>query len=149
MGYEYTAIPAPQRGEKGKDAKTPTDRFALALSASLNRMAAAGWEYLRADVLPSEERTGLTGRSTVYHNLLIFRREAMSPKQADIPTETPVLAEPPAAITPAPPRPDIPRQEAARPEEPLPEAPKPDTPQNDSRPGLVQRLRQQEPPQRD
>ncbi|MFN3274331.1 MAG: DUF4177 domain-containing protein [Paracoccus sp. (in: a-proteobacteria)] len=74
MGYEYHAIPAPMRGEKARDAKTPTDRYALALTTELNRMAAGGWEYLRADVLPSEERSGLTGRTTLYHNLLIFRR---------------------------------------------------------------------------
>lgn len=71
---EYRVTAAPLHGEKARDAKTPTDRFALALTAELNRMAAEGWEYLRADVLPSEERSGLTGRSTVYHNLLVFRR---------------------------------------------------------------------------
>lgn len=72
--YEYNVIPAPNRGEKDKDAKTPSDRYAIAFTAELNRMARDGWEYVRADVLPSEERTGLTGRSTVYHNLLVFRR---------------------------------------------------------------------------
>ncbi|MBC9247079.1 DUF4177 domain-containing protein [Paracoccus sp. 11-3] len=72
--YEYNVIPAPNRGEKDKDAKTPSDRYAVAFTAELNRMAQDGWEYIRADVLPSEERTGLTGRSTVYHNLLVFRR---------------------------------------------------------------------------
>lgn len=83
MRYEYTAIPAPTRGEKAKDAKTSADRYALALSAELNRMAADGWQYLRADVLPSEERSGLTGRSTVYHNLLIFQREIAAKKPAN------------------------------------------------------------------
>ena len=72
--FEYTVIPAPARGEKDGQAKTPTDRYALTLTAELNRMAAEGWEYLRADVLPSEERSGLTGRVTTYHNLLVFRR---------------------------------------------------------------------------
>lgn len=74
QGFDYIAIAAPTRGDKGKDAKTPTERYAATLTAELNRMAADGWEYLRADVLPSEERSGLTGRSTVYHNLLVFRR---------------------------------------------------------------------------
>lgn len=72
--FDYIAIAAPTRSDKGKDAKTPTERYAAALTVELNRMAAEGWEYLRADVLPSEERSGLTGRSTVYHNLLVFRR---------------------------------------------------------------------------
>lgn len=90
MGFEYHAIPAPSRGEKAREAKTPTDRYALALTAELNRMAAEGWEYLRADVLPSEERSGLTGRTTHYHNLLIFRRP--------IAAAAPVRPEPPKAI---------------------------------------------------
>lgn len=77
MGFEYTAIPAPIRGTKAKTAKTPTDRYAMALTSELNRMAEDGWEYVRSDVLPSEERSGLTGRITVYHNLLIFRRAVM------------------------------------------------------------------------
>ena len=37
-------------------------------------MAANGWEYVRAETLPCEERSGLTGRTTVYHNVLVFRR---------------------------------------------------------------------------
>ena len=31
-------------------------------------------QYVRADVLPSEERSGLTGRTTVWMNMLVFRR---------------------------------------------------------------------------
>ncbi len=80
--FEYRVIPAPSRGEKAKDAKTPADRYSAALTAELNRMARDGWEYVRADVLPSEERSGLTGRSTVYHNLLVFRRPAVVPAAA-------------------------------------------------------------------
>lgn len=72
--YEYSVIPAPERGEKAKGAKSSTERYAVALAAALNEMAAQGWEYLRAEALPSEERTGLTGRATVYHNVLVFRR---------------------------------------------------------------------------
>ena len=97
MQFEYTAIPAPTRGEKAKDAKTPGERYALALSDELNRMAADGWEYIRADVLPSEERTGLTGRSTVYHNLLIFRRETShAAKNAAVPVSAPSTPTDPA-----------------------------------------------------
>ncbi|MBU3031451.1 DUF4177 domain-containing protein [Paracoccus marinaquae] len=107
MRYEYTAIPAPLRGEKAREARTPGDRYALALTAELNRMAADGWEYMRADVLPAEERSGLTGRSTVYHNLLIFRRASGA--------ATPGGAQPAAADT-APPA------TAARDEAPLPPA---------------------------
>jgi hypothetical protein len=87
--FEYRVIPAPLRGEKAKDAKTPTDRYSVALTTELNRMAQDGWEYVRADVLPSEERSGLTGRSTVYHNLLVFRRNALAPAAAALPARQP------------------------------------------------------------
>ena len=72
--YEYTVIPSPVRGEKTRNARTPADRFAHALTQALNGMAAQGWEYVRAETLPSEERSGLTGRSTVWMNVLVFRR---------------------------------------------------------------------------
>ena len=90
-GFEYSVVAAPSRGEKDKDAKTPTDRYALALTAQLNSMAAEGWEYLRADVLPSEERSGLTGRTTVYHNVLVFRRATGKGKSTPKPKPEPAI----------------------------------------------------------
>lgn len=72
--HEYTVIPAPARGEKARGARTGIERFSVALSMEINRMAEDGWEYIRAEVLPCEERAGLTGRQTVYHNVLVFRR---------------------------------------------------------------------------
>ncbi|WP_295530348.1 DUF4177 domain-containing protein [uncultured Thioclava sp.] len=72
--FEYKVIPAPARGEKERGLKTGIDRFAHTLSGLMNDMAVQGWEYLRAETLPAEERTGLTGKTTVYHNLLVFRR---------------------------------------------------------------------------
>ncbi len=74
QGYEYRVIPAPTRGEKSRGAKTGADRFAVALSGLMNAQAREGWDYVRADTLPCEERTGFTGRTTVYHNMLVFRR---------------------------------------------------------------------------
>ena len=55
--YEYTVIPAPARGEKTKGAKTGIERFAATLSDALNDMARDGWEYVRAETLPAEERS--------------------------------------------------------------------------------------------
>ncbi|MCV2873572.1 DUF4177 domain-containing protein [Defluviimonas sp. WL0050] len=72
--YEYRVIPAPNRGEKAPGVKTGPDRFAHALASVMNELARDGWEYLRADTLPSEERSGLTKRTTVYHSVLVFRR---------------------------------------------------------------------------
>ena len=99
--YEYSAIPAPIRSEKAKSAKTPAERYALTLTEEINRMAADGWEYLRAETLPSEERSGLTGRTTLFHNLLIFRRpKASTPKPRALSEAEAKTAMPPAQTVP-------------------------------------------------
>lgn len=72
--FEYQAVPAPTRGTKAKGAKSTEDRFALSLTDVLNEMAAEGWEYVRAETLPCDERKGLTGTQTTYQNVLIFKR---------------------------------------------------------------------------
>ena len=114
--FEYSVVPAPSRGEKAKDARTPGDRYAVALTSELNRMAREGWEYVRADVLPSEERSGLTGRATVYHNLLVFRRAvavtAAGPAARQPQPEYPAAASPAQAPEPMP---DLPQAAAPRP----------------------------------
>lgn len=74
MSYEYKVVPAPLRGIKARGAKTPQDRFAHALQAIMNDLAAERWEYLRADTLPCEQREGLMSKTTVYQNMLVFRR---------------------------------------------------------------------------
>jgi len=74
--YEYRVIPAPRRGEKAKGVKTPEARMAQAMETRLNALGEEGWEYLRSDVVPMEERAGLTSKSVSYHTVLIFRRDA-------------------------------------------------------------------------
>ncbi|MDF3852955.1 DUF4177 domain-containing protein [Paracoccus sp. P2] len=96
--YEYTVIPAPARGEKARGARSGIERFAATLADVLNEMARDGWDYVRAETLPAEERSGLTSRTTVYHNLLIFRRALAG--SADQPV---AVAQPqPAAAAPQP-----------------------------------------------
>ncbi|MCE8008895.1 DUF4177 domain-containing protein [Aestuariivita sp.] len=73
--FEYKVIPAPSKGEKAKGLKSPEARFAHAIESLMNRMAADGWEYQRADMLPSDERQGLTGSTTNWRNILVFRRD--------------------------------------------------------------------------
>lgn len=76
--FEYKIVPAPKRGLKAKGLKTAEDRYAYALETAMNALAAEGWEYQRADTLPSEERSGLTGRVTTFQNMLVFRREIVA-----------------------------------------------------------------------
>ena len=73
QAYEYKVIPAPMKGEKERGLKTGAERFAHGLTLQMNEMAKDGWEYWRAETLPAEERSGLTSKVTVYHNLLVFR----------------------------------------------------------------------------
>ena len=111
--FEYSAIPAPIRSEKAKSAKTPAERYALTLTEEINRMAADGWEYLRAETLPSEERSGLTGRTTLFHNLLIFRRPkaaAVKPRALTQAEAKPAIAPAAAPAAPAPTQPPVPVQ---------------------------------------
>lgn len=72
--YEYKVVPAPSKGLKAKGVRTPEGRFANSVEAALNTQAGDGWEYLRAELLPSDERSGLTGSTTNWRNVLVFRR---------------------------------------------------------------------------
>lgn len=75
MSYEYKVVPAPTRGVKAKGAKSVEARFANALEVTMNDLAADGWEYLRTDTLPCEQREGLMSKTTAFQNMLVFRRE--------------------------------------------------------------------------
>ncbi len=141
--YEYKVIPAPTKGAKAPGLKTAEARFAATIEDTLNAQAAEGWEYLRTDILPSEERQGLTGSQTVYRTLMVFRRakagedssagdviqtaqdvaEAVSPS---VDVGGPTRREP--TLTPVQPSRGDP---APKPEEPDPDAPKPEGPEPD------------------
>lgn len=73
--FEYKVIPAPKRGEKARGVKSTEDRFAHTLTQLMNDLGAEGWDYVRADSLPCDERVGLTGTRTTFQNVLVFRRQ--------------------------------------------------------------------------
>lgn len=96
--YEYKVLPAPSRGQRGKGVKGvkgSDGRFANALETLINQMGSDGWEYQRAETLPSEERVGIASKTTVFRNVLVFRRsietdvEAFEPNLLDAPNEEP------------------------------------------------------------
>lgn len=72
--FEYKIVAAPTRGIKAKGAKTAEARFSSAIEQLMNDMASEGWEYQRAETLPSIERSGLTSTKTHWRNILVFRR---------------------------------------------------------------------------
>ncbi len=78
MRYEFKVVPAPRRGEKARGVKSTEERFALALTTVMNALGQEGWDYVRADTLPVDERSGLTGVKTSYQNMLVFRREVQA-----------------------------------------------------------------------
>ena len=73
--HEYKVLPAPSKGRKGRGVKGAEARFAHALEALMNEMAADGWQYLRSDMLPHEERQGIRSSQTTYRSVLVFCRE--------------------------------------------------------------------------
>ncbi len=73
--YEYKVVPAPQRAAKAKGLKTTAERFAHALAERINAEAAGGWQFLRSESLPCEERTRLGGSKLSQQVVMIFARE--------------------------------------------------------------------------
>ena len=72
--YEYKVVPAPNKGVKAKGVKGAEARFSHALQELMNELAGYGWEYQRAETLPSIERSGLASSTTEWRNMLVFRR---------------------------------------------------------------------------
>lgn len=87
--YEFKVIPAPRRGEKQRGLKTTEERFAMALTTVMNDLGRDGWDYVRSDTLPVDERAGFTGTKTSFHNMLVFRR--LLETEAEAPLQTPRL----------------------------------------------------------
>ncbi|KMK67865.1 DUF4177 domain-containing protein [Puniceibacterium sp. IMCC21224] len=89
--YEYKVVPAPAKGERARGIKGTEARFSHSLERVMNDMAADGWEYQRAETLPSDERSGLASTVTVWRNVLVFRRgkagdvAAYQPRKLDAP----------------------------------------------------------------
>ncbi len=82
--FEYKVVAAPRAAKKFKGVKGHPDRFARTIEEVIGEEAVNGWEYLRADTLPSDMKGGLMRKAAeVYQTLLIFRRvkPALAPKK--------------------------------------------------------------------
>jgi hypothetical protein len=106
--YEYKVVPAPATGVKSKVTGTPEGRFAEALQIMINEIAAEGWEYQRAETLPSSESSGLTARTTRHRHVLVFRRAVGSA----VTTGAPTAEVKPVAVAPA--QPQTPDEDASQ-----------------------------------
>lgn len=75
MKFEYKAVGAPERGKRRKGAKSRSDRAAVAVEQVIAAEAVDGWEYLRTDHFPVEERSGWLARARITERaVMIFRR---------------------------------------------------------------------------
>lgn len=119
-GWEYRVIPAPRRAVRARGLKTPEDRFAAAVAEAMNEQAREGWEYLRSDTLPLDERQGLTGHATTWQVLLVFRRSLAAAAPIPAPLQPVPATDPPAAPDPAPPAATPLRAPVSPPEGPVP-----------------------------
>jgi hypothetical protein len=102
--YEYKVVPAPTKGLKAKGVKSAEARFAHAVQVLMNDLSGDGWEYQRAETLPSTERAGLTGSTTEWRNMLVFRRVRESDAEAFAPEllPAPVAVAAPKEVPPVP-----------------------------------------------
>jgi hypothetical protein len=103
--YDYKVIPAPKKVKRVKGVSGAEELFALTLTDSINEVARQGWEYVRAEHLPSEAPRGwLRAAVTGDQAVLVFRRprESLAPRLASVRTD-------PAADVALPPEPEAPR----------------------------------------
>ena len=117
-GYTYKCVAAPRRAKKSRDHRTPADALVAAFEAAIAEQAAAGWEYLRTDLVPMEAKSGWMGPvSETHQGVMVFRRRVAAAARLDSdddrparPRAEPVLGRPRAE----PAAPEVPKLGAAR-----------------------------------
>ncbi|MCW1933541.1 DUF4177 domain-containing protein [Pararhodobacter zhoushanensis] len=123
---EYKVVPAPVRAVKSKGLKTTADRFANTLAERINAEAAGGWQFLRTESLPCEERSRFGAARVSQQVVMVFARElgaarpdagaALAAAQEAVQSDEP--REAPARLKLEPRREPVP-EPAARRQEPL------------------------------
>lgn len=113
-GYQYKTVAAPRRLKKVKGVRGKDALLAHAVEDLIAVETAQGWEYLRADSFPVEDKGGLFSKPVVTERAVLVFRKAIPAHQ---PVAQPQPAPQPAA-QPAPP------QRAEPSVAPAPEAPR-------------------------
>ena len=102
MDFEYKVIGAPEKGRRRRGARTRSDRVAAAFEEVLREEAVDGWEYLRTDLVPVEEKRGLLRpREEVHRAVMVFRRP-LKPAARRRPDEDELVLLPEARSRPRP-----------------------------------------------
>jgi len=84
MRYEYKTVGAPEKGQRRRGLKSPSDRVAAAFEEIIEAEAVDGWEYLRTDLVPVTERANWFSRSRmVTRAVMVFRRPLEQARPAE------------------------------------------------------------------
>lgn len=98
---EYRIVPAPTRARRKAPGSDETARFVSTLEEEVNRMAAAGWAFLRTEVMTFQRRKGLFGRTEESRTLLVFARDTAPSPDDPVETDAGPVARRPRPIGPA------------------------------------------------
>jgi hypothetical protein len=104
MSFEYKCVGGPERPMRQRGTSR-SERVALAMQEIIGAEAVDGWEYLRTDLVPVEEKAGLfSRRHDVHRAVLVFRRErtAARPERQTLARGLAADPEPPASLGAAP-----------------------------------------------
>lgn len=82
--WRYKCVAAPRRPKLTREHRVPADALAAAMQAAIEAETAAGWEYLRTDLVPMEAKTGWFGPVAETHQaVLVFRRPGVAVAEPD------------------------------------------------------------------
>ena len=86
---EYKTVPAPRRIKKIKGVKGPEATLAKMVEEIISEQASSGWDYVRTDTFPVEEKPGLfSSRETVLKGVMVFKRGGAAQLYAPTPQPT-------------------------------------------------------------
>jgi hypothetical protein len=115
--YHYKCVAAPRRARKNREHRTPSEALVAAFEAAIAVEAAAGWEYLRTDLVPMEAKSGwFSSWIETHQGVMIFRRPADATTRIETLDDRPSRprAEPRLGRPTNTEEPEIPRLGAAR-----------------------------------
>lgn len=100
MKYEYKAVGAPEKGKRKRGARSASARVAAAFEEILSEEAVDGWEYLRTDLLPVNERAGIFSRAQETHRAVMVFRRALEEEIVLRPAPAPIATPAPTPLRP-------------------------------------------------
>jgi len=100
-GYTYKTVAAPRRLKKVKGVKGQDALLAHSVEDLIAVEAAQGWEYLRADTFPVEEKGGMFSKPVVTERALLVFRKPVAAQQVRPVAARPVQEAPQPVSQPA------------------------------------------------